>query len=263
MRPRDMAKLGQLFLQGGRWSERQILSEVWIRTATRAHVARTTNRDHYGYSWWVKGEDFPGMFEAVGRGGQRINVWPAKNIVLVFTGGEFEPGDLAKFILKALKSDGPLPANTEAGRELREQIANAARPPSSRPVSPAPAIASHISGRVFKLSANTLGLGTIALRFNASTEAQAELTAEKFHLLFPLGLDGVERFSPNAILNLPQAAKGGWQNGDTFVLDLNLVGGINHYRFRLKFTEDAKSLKASLNERTGLNDERFEGVASF
>ena len=57
MHPRDMARLGQLFLQRGRWGRGQILSEAWVYAATRAHVARTTNRDHYGYSWWVKGED--------------------------------------------------------------------------------------------------------------------------------------------------------------------------------------------------------------
>src|SRR5881397_2591909 len=102
MHPRDMARLGQLFLQRGRWGGHQILPEAWVRTATRAHVTRSTNRDHYGYSWWVKGEDYPGMFEAVGRGGQRINVWPARDLVLVFTGGGFEPADLAPFILKAL-----------------------------------------------------------------------------------------------------------------------------------------------------------------
>src|SRR5438552_5660667 len=56
MHPRDMARLGQLFLQRGRWGGRQILSAAWVHVATRAHVARTTNRDHYGYSWWVKGE---------------------------------------------------------------------------------------------------------------------------------------------------------------------------------------------------------------
>lgn len=74
MHPHDMAKLGQLLLQRGRWGERQILSEAWVGDAARAHVERTTNRDHYGYQWWVKGADHPGMFEAVGRGGQRINI---------------------------------------------------------------------------------------------------------------------------------------------------------------------------------------------
>src|SRR5438876_9523614 len=128
--PRDMAKLGQLFLQRGRCGNRQILSESWIDAAARKQVERTINKDHYGYPWWVKGQDYPGMFEAVGRGGQRITVWPARDLVLVFTGGGFEPGDLAKFILKALKSDEPLPTNPLATARLGEKVADAARRPS-------------------------------------------------------------------------------------------------------------------------------------
>src|SRR5262249_203131 len=122
LRPRDMAKLGQLFLQRGRWEQRQILSESWVTNATSAQVQQTVNKDHYGYAWWVKGADHPGMFEAVGRGGQRINIWPAKDMVIVFTEGEFEPSDLAQFILKALKSDQSLPVNPEASARLRERL---------------------------------------------------------------------------------------------------------------------------------------------
>src|SRR5207249_3175989 len=166
MHPRDMARLGQLFLQRGRWGRGQILSEAWVYAATRAHVARTTNRDHYGYSWWVKGEDYPGMFEAIGRGGQRINVWPAKDLVLVFTGGEFEPGDVAKFILKALRSDEPLRANREASAQLQERMATATKPSPPQPVGKLPPIAARISGKTLKLSSNSLGVTGLALHFN-------------------------------------------------------------------------------------------------
>ena len=262
MHPRDMARLGQLFLQHGRWGERQVLSEAWVRTATRAHVERTTNRDHYGYAWWVKGEDYPGMFEAVGRGGQRINVWPAKDLVLVFTGSEFEPGDLAKFILKSLKSDEPLPANPEAAAQLHERIASAAKPPSPQPVGKLPAMAARISGKTFKLSTNTLGVRALTLNFNDSAEAEAELLWNGRRVPFRVGLDAVERYSPNPLVGLPQAAKGQWLNHETLLLHLDLVGAINYYRFKLTFSENGKSLKASLTERTGLNDEQFEGILS-
>jgi CubicO group peptidase (beta-lactamase class C family) len=57
LHPRDMVKIGQLLLQRGRWREQQILPEAWIETATRAHIDRTSNNDHYGYFWWVKGKD--------------------------------------------------------------------------------------------------------------------------------------------------------------------------------------------------------------
>jgi hypothetical protein len=260
MHPRDMAKLGQLFLQRGRWGQRQIVPETWVSAATRAHVERTTNRDRYGYQWWVKGEDYPGMFEAVGRGGQRINVWPAKNLVLVFTGGEFEPGDLAKFLLNALKSDAPLPANRDAWTQLQKRIAAAAQAPLPQPVVKPPPVAAHISGKTFKLSANNLSATTLNLSFDDSSEAQAELLWNGRRVQFRVGLDAVERFSTNPLVGLPQAAKGHWLSRETFLLDLNLVGAINHYEFKLTFSEDGKSLKAALTERTGLNAEQLEGV---
>jgi CubicO group peptidase (beta-lactamase class C family) len=46
LHPRDMARLGQLFLQSGVWNERHILSESWIAAATCAHVEHTVNKDH-------------------------------------------------------------------------------------------------------------------------------------------------------------------------------------------------------------------------
>ena len=260
LHPRDMAKLGQLFLQRGSWGGRQILSEAWVRTATRAHVERTVNSDHYGYLWWVKGEDHPGMFEAVGRGGQRINIWPAKDLVLVFTGSEFEPGDLAKFILQAMKPDESLPANRDALVGLQERIASASKSPPSQPVGQLPAIAKLISGKTFKLSTNTMSVSALTLRFNDSAQAQAELMWDGRRVPFGVGLDAVERFSTNPLVNLPQAAKGEWLNQNTFLLNLDLVGAINFYRFKLAFSDDGKSLKVSLSERTGLNDEQFEGI---
>jgi len=260
MHPRDMAKIGQLFLQRGRWGGRQILSETWICNATRPHVDRTVNSDHYGYSWWVKGDDYPGMFEAVGRGGQRINVWPAKDLVVVFTGGEFEPGDLARFILKALKSEEP--PNPDVSARLQKRIAEAAKPPAPQPVAGLPSFATRISGRKFNLSTNTLGIRALTLDFKNDTEANAEILWNQERVNCPLGLDGVERFSTNPLVNLPQAARGRWLGADTFLLEINLVGAINFYRLKLRFANDGKKLAVDLNERTGLNDERITGVVA-
>lgn len=260
LHPLDMARLGQLFLQRGSWNGHQILSEAWIREATHAHVEHTVNSDHYGYLWWVKGEDHPGMFEAVGRGGQRINIWPAKDLVLVFTGSEFEPGDLAKFILKALKSDEPLPANNDSSAELLRRIASAAKAPAPWPIKPLPAIAKVISGKTFKLSTNTMGISALTLRFDEPNQAQTEFVWDGHRVPFGVGLDAVERFSPNPLTNLPQAAKGEWTDQTTFLLNVDLVGGINLYRFKLVFSEGGDSLKASLSERTGLNNEQFAGT---
>jgi hypothetical protein len=259
--PRDIAKLGQLFLQRGRWRNRQVISEGWIAQATRAHVERTSNNDHYGYFWWVKGKDYPGMFEAVGRGGQRINVWPAKDLVLVFTGGGFEPGDLAKFILKALKSDEPLPANPLAAARLSEKVAAAARRPSPGKIVELPVMARRISGTNYALSSNSLDLSALNLRFTEPSEAGVRLTRLGQSMHCPVGLDGVERFSTDTLIDLPFAARGRWLTEDTFLLQLDRVGGISYYNFTLTFAPSGNALSISLKERTGLDNETFTGTA--
>jgi len=202
------------------------------------------------------------MFEAVGRGGQRITVWPAKDLVLVFTGGEFEPGDLGRFILKALKSEEPLPANPAVFAQLQQRIAAAARSPPPQLIVESGNIAKRISGRTFKLTTNSLGIRALTLDFKNPAETNAEILWNQERVNCPLGLDGVERFSTNPLVNLPQAARGHWLGTNTFLLELNLVGAINFYRFKLSFAENGKTLAVDLNERTGLNDERFSGVVA-
>jgi hypothetical protein len=260
LHPRDMAKLGQLLLQRGRWNDRPLLSETWIREATRARVDRTINRDHYGYFWWVKGDDLPGMFEAVGRGGQRITVWPAKDLVVIFTGGEFEPGDLGRFILKALQSDTPLDANASATAQLKEKLAAATHPPPAKKIDPLPAMAAQVTGRSYTLSPNGLDLSTLKFQFRRS-EATVQLTRLGERLSTPVGLDDVERFSTDLLVGLPFAAEGQWSAADTFRLQLDRVGGINRYDFRFKFSPDGNTVSVSLKELTGLNNETFTGTA--
>ena len=261
LRPRDMARIGELMLQRGRWRDRQVLSEAWVTASTRPHVERTSNNDHYGYAWWVKGTNFPGMFEAVGRGGQRITVWPARDVVVVFTGGGFEPGDLAPFLLKAIKPDGPLPANRDASRQLRNRLTAAQKPTTLKRRAKLPDVASSISGKEFELSPNPLHLKLVRLDFKSPSEAHAQFVWQDQRVTFPVGMDNVPRLSTNSITKLRQTATGEWLNANTFVLHLDLVGGINRYRFQFTFP-DHNSVDIHVTERTGLGDERFRGVAT-
>ena len=98
------------------------------------------------------------------------------------------------------------------------------------------------------------------LNFDEPAEAKAELILLGRTLSFPVGLDGVERFAPNPITTLPQASKGRWTATDEFTLELDLVGGINFYTLTMKFASEAKTVKLSVRERTGLVNEEFEAV---
>lgn len=82
MTPRDMAKLGYLYLQNGIWEGRQIVSSTWVQEATRMHTP-SDGPLGYGYQWWI----YPSgnAYAALGRSGQMIFVAPQQNLVVVTT----------------------------------------------------------------------------------------------------------------------------------------------------------------------------------
>lgn len=96
LRPRDMAKLGALYLNGGTWNGQRIVSEDWVRESTQMAVPLQGNHRTlygYGYNWWLGRSPFQGgqveYFRAMGWGGQDVFVFPELDLVLVFTGGGY------------------------------------------------------------------------------------------------------------------------------------------------------------------------------
>ena len=257
LQPRDWAKIGYLWLHHGRWGQRQIVSADWMEAATQEH-SRATWGDQYGYGIWVYPDRKPAMYEANGRGGQRVTVVPALNLVVVFTGGQFEPGDIGKFILQSIKSDQPLPANPTGTNQLARAISAAAAPPEPRAVGEQPSISTVISGKTYQLESNPVGLKSLSVTFSKGADAMIRLefldgrTEER-----PVGLDGVPRVSAGGRFGLPVAMAGTWQGDDTFALTYDEIGNINSYRFRLRFS--AGSVSVGLTEDTGLVDTKFNG----
>jgi CubicO group peptidase (beta-lactamase class C family) len=90
--PRDMLKLGQVYLNDGKWKNTQVISQAWVDKSTQVHInASATNS--YGYQWWIRefniGSNTYNCFYAAGFGGQYIFVIKELNLVAVFTGGNF------------------------------------------------------------------------------------------------------------------------------------------------------------------------------
>ena len=93
LRPRDMAKIGQLVLAGGRWNDRQIVSKGWIETSTALKL-KAVDGLSYGYLWWLgrilfNGREIP-YAGAFGRGGQSIRVVPELDLVVAVTAGYYQ-----------------------------------------------------------------------------------------------------------------------------------------------------------------------------
>lgn len=92
MRPRDMAKIGQMLLDGGVWEGKRILSEERAALLVRTQVPLMPGTG-YALHWWTRTFESAGervdAFAADGWGGQRILVFPSKRLVAVFTGGSY------------------------------------------------------------------------------------------------------------------------------------------------------------------------------
>ena len=94
LRTRDLAKLGQLVLDGGVWHGRQIVSAGWIKQMIAPQSPRGLSFSFarsYGYLWWqghsVIGDHDIEWVGALGRGGQRLYVVPTLNLVVAVTAG--------------------------------------------------------------------------------------------------------------------------------------------------------------------------------
>jgi len=101
LRPRDMAKFGQLILQRGSWNGTQVVPAEWIDVATAEFisVAHTGYKgfDGYGFHWWRKtftvGTSSLTAICADGLAGQAIMIFPSIDMVVVVTGGNYDRPD--------------------------------------------------------------------------------------------------------------------------------------------------------------------------
>lgn len=126
----DMAKLGQLYLNKGRWNGQQLVSEEWVETSTQKHVESGDDTFGYGYQIWT--EERQGSFEFNGMLGQNVVVYPDMDMVIVTNAGNNELFQncvmlniIRKYFSKDYQPEERLPENPreyEKLRRLTEQV---------------------------------------------------------------------------------------------------------------------------------------------
>lgn len=269
LKPRDMAKIGLLYLHKGRWDGRQIVPARWVEESTSPHAFPKRYRpvpdrngerdlqktienwiatrvirpfaDGYGYQWWL---DKSGSYSALGVGGQYITVVPGGNLVVVFTSklsgvDSFLPAKLLeKYILPAILSDQALPANRPAQAALA-QLSEPPDPALDATAVPAlPAIAHEISGKRYLLDANPWHHDDFCLVFDRIAEF-AEFgysTRQGEVVIYQVGLDNVPRTTETG--DDIYAAAGAWTAPDTFTIEYEQVGYSNRGKWTLTFAGD-------------------------
>jgi CubicO group peptidase (beta-lactamase class C family) len=101
LRPRDLLKLGELYLRRGRWDGRRIIPASWVRESTTTQVT-IRGGYAYGYLWWVNTGPHGG-FLAQGFAGQALAVHPRLDLVVAMTGsGGFDHREVLGTVLRAV-----------------------------------------------------------------------------------------------------------------------------------------------------------------
>jgi CubicO group peptidase (beta-lactamase class C family) len=92
LRSRDLLKLGQLYLNNGRWQGHQVISEAWVRRSLSPHAHAREDTD-YGYLWWLQTFQINGQkittYGMYGTGGNKVYVLPVQGVVVVVTTTNF------------------------------------------------------------------------------------------------------------------------------------------------------------------------------
>lgn len=278
--PRDMAKLGCLYLQNGQWKGQEIVPATWVAESTRRHrdfVSRSSSpaallqrlsrlrrrestraRYGYGYQWIVP--PFGG-YATRGVGGQAIFVIPALNMVAVFTGGlpksdRLLPEKLMeRYIVPAAMVSEPFSEQRAASDALNKVLQEVARPPSE-PVSAQPAMATRISGITYTANGNAIGIQWLSFAFSQDNTADLTIALNNTVYHVSIGLDNVYRVNP--LSQQPALAlKGRWKDANTFRLDwLQVEAGT---RYEIDFTFQGNEFKAVSHGVTGGAAAKFFG----
>ena len=273
LKPHDMAKLGLLYLQKGKWENAQVVSKSWVEESIKAHsfpkqyryIYNENNKidfaasggnwvfsnlvrpftDGYGYQWWL---DKFGMFSAIGVGGQYIIVLPKERLIVVATSklkgkDSFLPATLLKkFIIPAIKSNAPLPPDETAHQQITSFTAVSIPQNEIKSTVYFPAIAKEISGNTYSLDSainlNPWQHNNIMLLFepNADYAMFSYTIPINQTIKYRVGLNNQYRITNSN--DRSHAAIGEWTSPNTFTISHEIIGYSSKGKWILTFSNN-------------------------
>ncbi len=207
---RDMARLGQLYLQQGEWQGQQLIPREWAARAFAPQVEMGFPGWHYADMWW--GHPRLGAYMMVGFNRQVVVVLPRQRIVAAVTGRGMHPlENLAEQLQRAVRSDSALPDNPQAQAALRDRITGVSTPrPQPGPVGVQPALRQ----AAYALDDNPLGVREFSFDFTASPPTY-RMRLRSRDIAGPVGVDGL--LAEGTDEGAPLFAAARWEDPRTLV----------------------------------------------
>lgn len=224
-RTEDVAKLGQLYLQDGRWDGRQLIPAAWVAEATAQQVGNPERenpdwRQGYGFQFWMARHGYRGD----GAFGQFCVVLPEQDTVVAITACTLDMQAILDALWEHLLPGLDAGGNEAAHRELSARLAGLSLP--ACPARPAPATAGSLAGEPFTVAgpaARELATTLVTVGV-AAREGGWEVTlAEAGNAVtFPAGAGTWAVSSPADRRGgiVPIAASGGWTDGGDLRLEV-------------------------------------------
>jgi CubicO group peptidase (beta-lactamase class C family) len=248
LRTEDIAKFGQLYLQKGKWHDKQIVPAAWVEAATARQTSNGSNPasdwdQGYGYQFWRCRH---GAYRGDGAFGQYCVVLPEQDAVVAITSGVKDMQAVLNLVwdklLPAMKAEA-LPSDETAAADLKKKLATL--------VVQLPATSSersiHAAGK-YTFSENEYKLQSLALDKNAAGREVVTITAGGRQQ--PIECGGNAWFASKLAWGLlpqqPAAAAGGWE-GDTFTAKLCFYETPFIVTVRLKFSAGQVAVSSESN----------------
>ena len=280
----DMAKVGQMLLQKGKWNGRQIIPQSWVEEATSFQIMSNAPENKtptelndweqgYGYQFW-RGRN--NSYRADGLGGQFIIVLPEKDAVVVLTAAATNTQEELNLVwdhlLPALQ-DKPLPEDKKASAELAKKIATLSGLKTSSPGHSA--LMKRISGKGIELIQNETGVKALSILFknsdaqlqidrgNENCEIKAGLANWQFSESKLNTLSGPLR--PGQALPIRVASKYSWTDSVTLELTSRFVEeSIRSEVWIFRFEDNGSEVKVHIEvkifvEFLGIQSRKLEG----
>jgi len=236
----DMAKIGYLILNDGKWSGREIISEEWLERIKPLY--RISGTESYGYGWWLDSEN-PDEIQAVGRGGQRLFIFKNKNTIIATTGGGFEAGDIDNLVLESINT-----YDRSKNYSLKlDSLSKTIQLPHPDIKMADNRLPFNILNKDFQFEKNDLKIRTI--RFEQKNKDFFIIIcftdeSREEHLI---GMNNEYIVSNGRQFGLPVALKSLWENNN-LIIYYNELCGIN--LLKLSFTFSGNSADLNINDQT-------------
>ena len=260
----DIAKLGQLYLQKGRWKGKQILSEAWIEQATSLQTSNGSNPESdwdqgYGYQFWRCRHN---LYRGDGAFGQYCIVMPEQDAVVAITSGSSDMQGIMNLVwdhLLPAMQDKALQTDKEAHNALNSRLELLALSPVAGEESQP--IASVISGKKYILEQNPQRIHAFALNIDQD-EKSATFWTDEGEQSFAIGYQTMLKgsFVITGMGNVKTACSGAWISEDTYKMMTYNYETPQAVIYEIKFDGNSIVIDSRFNVSRGNDQLQMRGV---